>query len=60
MNAPVTVGMGTEEEIDAAVRTAIETLGPTGLILNACMYLYDDDVSWDRFGIFVESWRKWV
>ena len=60
VNAPVTVGMGSDEEIDAAVRTAIETLGPTGFILNACMYIYDDDVSWDRFGIFVESWRKWA
>ena len=60
VNAPVTVGMGTDEEIEAAVRTAIETLGPTGFILNACMYIYDDDVSWDRFGIFVESWRRWA
>jgi uroporphyrinogen-III decarboxylase len=58
VNAPVTVGMGTDEEIDAAVRTAIETLGPRGLILNACMYLYDDDVSWDRFMVFVEAWKR--
>jgi hypothetical protein len=58
VNAPVTVGMGTDEEIDAAVRTAIETLGPTGLILNACMYLYDDDVSWDRFMLLIDAWRR--
>lgn len=58
VNAPVTVGMGTDAEIEAAVKTAIETLGPTGFILNACMYIYDDDVSWDRLGVFVESWRK--
>jgi hypothetical protein len=58
VNAPVTVGMGSDEEIDAAVRTAIETLGPTGLILNACMYLYDDDVSWDRFLVFVDAWSR--
>jgi len=60
VNAPVTVGMGTDEEIDAAVRTAIQTLGPTGLILNACMYLYDDDVSWDRFMVFVEAWKRYA
>jgi hypothetical protein len=58
VNAPVTVGMGTDEEIDAAVRTAIKTLGPTGFILNACMYIYDDDVSWDRFRVFVEAWKR--
>ena len=58
VNAPVTVGMGTDDEIDAAVRTAIETLGPTGLILNASMYIYDDDVSWERFMRFVEIWRS--
>jgi hypothetical protein len=58
INAPVTVGMGTAEEIDAAVRTALETLGPTGLILNACMYLYDDDVSWDRFLLLIDAWRR--
>jgi hypothetical protein len=58
VNAPVTVGMGMEEEIDTAVRTAIETLGPTGLILNACMYLYDDDVSWDRFMMLIDAWKR--
>ena len=58
VNAPVTVGMGTDAEIDEAVRTAIETLGPRGLILNACMYIFDDDVSWERFTRFVDIWRK--
>ena len=50
--------MGTDEEIDAAVRTAIETLGPTGFILNACMYLYDDDVTWDRFMLLIDAWKR--
>lgn len=58
VNAPVTVGMGTDEEIEAAVRMAIETLGPTGFILNACIYIYDDDVTWDRFLVFVEAWKR--
>jgi hypothetical protein len=60
VNAPVTVGMGTDDEIDAAVRTAIETLGPTGFILNAAIYLYDDDVAWDRFMVFVKAWQKYA
>lgn len=60
VNAPITVGMGTTEEIDDAVRAAIETLGPTGFILNAAIYIYDDDVSWERFLKFVESWRRYA
>ena len=54
-NAPVTVGIGTEEEIDAAVRAAIKTLGPTRFILNASIYICDNDVTWDRFLTFVDA-----
>jgi hypothetical protein len=60
VNAPTTVGRGSDEEIDEAVKFAIETLGPTGLILNASMYLCDDDVPWDRFMVFVEAWRRYA
>ena len=60
VNACVTVGRGRDEEIDAAVRTAIQTLGPTGFILNAAMYIYDDDVPWDRFMALVQAWRKYA
>jgi len=59
VNAPVTVGMGSDDEIDQATRYAIETLGPTGFILNAAIYIYDDDVTWDRFMKFVECWRNY-
>ncbi|MCL5104777.1 MAG: hypothetical protein M1133_11780 [Armatimonadetes bacterium] len=59
VNACVTVGMGSDEEIDEAVRIAVEKLGPEGFILNAAMYIYDDDVTWDRFMVFVDSWRKY-
>jgi len=58
VNAPVTVGRGSEEEIDRAVREAIRVLGPTGFILNASMYLYDDDVRWNRFMTFVSAWKR--
>ncbi len=60
VNAPVTVGRGSDEEIDEAVKFAVEMLGPTGLILNASMYLYDDDVPWDRFMVFIEAWRRYA
>ena len=60
VNAHVTVGTRPAAEIEEAVKIAIETLGPKGLILNAAMYLYDDDVSWDRFMIFVDAWNKYA
>jgi len=59
VNACVTVGTGTEEQIDLAVKTAMETLGPEGFILNASIYIYDDDVSWDRFMTLVEAWKEY-
>ena len=58
VNACVTVGTGSAAEIDAAVQAALETLGPQGFILNASMYFYDDDVTWDRFLLFVDAWRR--
>ena len=48
VNACVTVGTRSDEEIDRSVKTAIGTLGSRGFILNASMYFCDDDVSWDR------------
>lgn len=60
VNAHVTVGTGSDKEIDKAVKTAMEILGPEGFILNAAMYIYDDDVSWDRFKVFVEAWGKYA
>jgi hypothetical protein len=58
VNACVTVGIGSDAEIDSAVETAIDILGPRGLILNASMYFYDNDVTWDRFMYFVNAWKK--
>jgi len=60
VNAHVTVGTRPKEEIDEAVRVAVETLGPRGFILNASIYLYEDDVSWDRFMRFVSAWKKYA
>jgi len=60
VNAPVTVGRGSEEEIEEAVRFAIDTLGRSGLVLNASMYLYDNDVHWDQFMTFVDAWRRYA
>jgi len=60
VNACVTVGRGSDKEIEEAVKTAIETLGPRGFILNASIYFYDDDVTWNRFMVFIDAWRKYA
>jgi hypothetical protein len=59
VNAPITIGRGTDEDIDEAVKFAVETLGPEGLILNGSMVIYDDDVHWDRFIKFTEVWKRY-
>ena len=58
VNACVTVGTRPDAEIDEAVAKATDILGPKGFILNAAMYFYDDDVTWDRFMVFVNAWKK--
>ena len=58
VNACVTVGRGTDAEIGVAVQEAVEKLGPRGFILNAAMYLYDDDAPWDRLMALVEAWKR--
>ncbi len=60
VNACVTVGTGSDEQIQTAVKTAFETLGPAGFILNAAIYIYDDDVAWDRFMVFINAWKKYA
>ena len=58
VNFCVTVGVETDAQIDEAVWTAIQNLGPDGFILNVAVYIYDDDVTWDRFLKFVQAWKR--
>jgi len=58
VNAPVHVQRSTDAELDEHVRYAVETLGPKRFIMNACMYIYDDDVSWERLLALVAAWRR--
>jgi hypothetical protein len=59
VSAAVTVERGTEDEIRAAVRHAIQTLGPTGLILSPVdNFTVDDPVTWENISIFMDAWKK--
>ena len=59
VNGFLTVEMGTPEEIDAAVREAIEALGPEGLILSPVDNVRDSsDAVWQNVQAMVESWKR--
>jgi hypothetical protein len=59
VNGFVTVEMGSPEEIDAAVRAAIETLGPSGFILSPVDNVRDaSDAVWAKVLVLIESWRR--
>jgi hypothetical protein len=54
----VTVEQGTEADVRAAVRTAIETLGPTGLVLSPVDNLtVDAPRTWHNLNAFIDEWR---
>ncbi|MBI2501751.1 MAG: hypothetical protein HYW07_00755 [Candidatus Latescibacteria bacterium] len=60
VNGFVTVELGTREEIDAAVRAAIETLGPGGFILSPVDNVRDPkDAVWEKVLSLIEAWKKY-
>ncbi len=59
VSGAVTVERGTEEEVRAAVRHAIETLGPRGFILSPVDNItVDEPLTWRNLDIFIDEWRK--
>ncbi len=59
VSGAVTVEMGSEEEIRAAVRQAIETLGPEGLILSPVDNItVDAPQTWRNIEVFVDEWTR--
>jgi uroporphyrinogen-III decarboxylase len=59
VNGFVTVEMGTSAEIDAAVRAAIETLGPGGFILSPVDNVRDPaDAVWEKVRSLIEAWKR--
>jgi len=60
VNGFVTVEKGTKEDIDAAVREAIEVLGPKGFILSPVDNVRDpSDEVWENVLTLIESWKKY-
>jgi hypothetical protein len=59
VSGAVTVEMGSEDEIRSAVQTAVETLGPEGLILSPIDNItVDEPKTWKNIEIFLDEWRK--
>jgi hypothetical protein len=59
VSGAVTVEMGTAEEVRAAVRGAIETLGPEGLILSPVDNItVDGPRTWRNIHAFIDEWRR--
>lgn len=59
VNGFVTVELGTDEEIRAAVRAALDELGPLGTILSPVDNIRDEsDDALRRVGVFLEEWRE--
>lgn len=59
VSGAVTVEMGTEEEVRAAVARAIETLGPNGFILSPVDNItIDAPQTWRNIDAFLGEWRQ--
>ena len=58
VSGAVTVEMGEEQEIRAAVRHAIETLGPRGFILSPVDNItVDAPRTWQNLEVFIDEWK---
>ena len=59
VSGAVTVEMGAEEEVRAAVRQAIQTLGPGGFVLSPVDNItIDEPKTWRNIDVFIDEWRK--
>jgi uroporphyrinogen-III decarboxylase len=59
VSGAVTVELGEEEEVRAAVREAMDALGPDGFILSPVDNItVDRPQTWRNVDIFIDEWRK--
>jgi len=59
VSGAVTVELGTEDEVRAAVRQAIQTLGPDGFILSPVDNItVDAPRTWRNIDAFIDEWRR--
>lgn len=58
VSAAVTVEQGSEEEIRSAVRLAMQTLGPKGMILSPVdNFTVDAPSTWKNIELFIDEWK---
>ena len=59
VSAAVTLERGTEAVVRAAVRHAIQTLGPEGFILSPVDNItIDEPQTWENIQTFINEWRQ--
>jgi len=59
VSGAVTVELGEEEEVRAAVRDAMDALGPDGFILSPVDNItVDRPLTWRNVDIFIDEWKK--
>jgi hypothetical protein len=59
VSAAITVERGTEAEIRLAVRQALNTLGPEGMILSPVdNFTVDEPATWNNINIFIDEWKS--
>jgi uroporphyrinogen-III decarboxylase len=59
VSGAVTVERGSPDEVRAAVRTAVETLGPDRLVLSPVDNLtVDEPRTWENIQVFIDEWKK--
>jgi len=60
VNGFITVEKSSESNIDTAVRTALETLGPQGFILSPVDNVRDpSDPVWKKVLALIAAWKKY-
>ncbi len=58
VSAAVTVEQGTDDQVRAAVREALETLGPEGFVLSPIDNItLDDPRTWQNIDVFIDEWK---
>jgi uroporphyrinogen-III decarboxylase len=59
VSGAVTVELGAEDEVRLAVRHALQTLGPRGLILSPVDNItVDAPLTWRNLDVFIDEWRQ--
>jgi uroporphyrinogen-III decarboxylase len=59
VSGAITVELGSEDDVRTAIRTAITTLGPRGLVLSPVDNItVDAPLTWQNIDIFLDEWRK--